>query len=380
MAIKSYEKNGKTLYQVYVNVRSKTDARVRAQKTVSDLQSLALARQEENRINLELGKRILELEGKADTWESIIHKWEKEVRSGLLGDYNPATIRDHVNGMYNWTEPWLKMVASEIGKAQGRDLVKRMTEAGKSISFIKKIKNTVNVIYNFGIEERFITGVNATPVYGIKLNVKAEKVPDILTNEEIKKFLYEAKRLEHPWYPIWATALLTGMREGELYAIDWDDVDFETNIIRVSKSYNKVTDEIKSTKAGYWRNVPMSPELRSLFLDLKNRAPESKFVLPRFRDWDRGEQSKVLKAFLLGIGLPSIKFHALRACFATQLLAKGTPAAIVMKICGWRDLKTMEFYIRVAGVEEKGATDCLKILPSEAEVMGNVVELFGVKS
>jgi integrase len=376
MAIKSYEKNGKTLYQVYVNVRSKTDARVRAQKTVSDLQSLALARREENRINLELGKRILELEGKADTWEAIIHKWEREVRSGLLGDYNPATIRDHVNGMHNWTGPWLKMVASEIGKAQGRDLVKRMTEAGKSISFIKKIKNTVNVIYNFGIEEGFITGVNSTPVYGIKLNVKAEKVPDILTNEEIKKFLYEAKRLEHPWYPIWATALLTGMRAGELYAIDWDDVDFETNIIRVSKSYNKMMDEIKSTKAGYWRNVPMSPELRSMFIDLKNKTSQSSFVLPRFREWDRGEQSKVLRGFLLGIGLPSIKFHALRACFATQLLAKGTPAAIVMKICGWRDLKTMEFYIRVAGVEEKGATDCLRILPSEGEVMGNVVELF----
>jgi len=379
MAIKSYENNGKTLYQVYVNVRSKTDARIRVQKTVSDLQSLALARREENRINLELGKRILELEGKADTWESIINKWEREVRSGLLGDYNPATIRDHVNGMYNWTEPWLKMVASEIGKAQGRDLVKRMTEAGKSISFIKKIKNTVNVIYNFGIEEGFIPGVNATPVYGIKLNVKAEKVPDILTNEEIKKFLFEAKRLEHPWYPIWATALLTGMRAGELYATEWDDVDFETNIIRVSKSYNKMMDEIKSTKAGYWRNVPMSPELRALFLDLKNKATDSSFVLPRFSEWDRGEQSKVLRGFLLGIGLPSIKFHALRACFATQLLAKGTPAAIVMKICGWRDLKTMEFYIRVAGVEEKGATDCLRILPSEAEVMGNVVELFGIK-
>ncbi len=376
MAIKSYEKDGNTLYQVYVNVRSKTNPQIRAQKTVSDLQSLALARREENRINLELGKRILEQEGKADTWESIVNKWEIEVRSGLMGEYNPATIRDHVNGMHNWTSSWMNLVASEIGKAQGRDLVKRMTEAGKSVSFIKKIKNTVNVIYNFGIEEGLITGVNSTPVYGIKLNVKSEKVPDILTNEEIKKFLFEAKRLEHPWYPIWATALLTGMRAGELYAIDWDDVDFESNIVRVSKSYNKMTDEIKSTKAGYWRNVPMSPELRALFLDLKNKASDSSYVLPRFSEWDRGEQSKVLKGFLSGIGLPSIKFHALRACFATQLLAKGTPAAIVMKICGWRDLKTMEFYIRVAGVEEKGATDCLKILPSEGEVLGNVVELF----
>ncbi len=191
----------------------------------------------------------------------------------------------------------------------------------------------------------------------------------------MKKFLYEAKRLEHPWYPVWATALLTGMRAGELYSIEWDDVDFETNNIRVSKTYNKRTDEFKSTYAGYWRNVPMSPELKSLFISLKGKS-NSSFVLPRFVDWQRGEQSKILKMFLAGIGLPVVKFHALRACFATQLLAKGTPAAIVMKICGWRDLKTMEFYIRVAGVEEKGATDCLRILPSEAEVMENVVELF----
>lgn len=35
-----------------------------------------------------------------------------------------------------------------------------------------------------------------------------------------------------------------------------------------------------------------------------------------------------------------------------------------------------EFYIRVAGVDEKGATDCLSILPSEVEVMENVVNIF----
>ncbi len=70
------------------------------------------------------------------------------------------------------------------------------------------------------------------------------------------------------------------------------------------------------------------------------------------------------------------RFRHKRACFATQLLSKGVPPAIVMKICGWKDLKTMEFYIRVAGVGEKGATDCLHILPSEAEVMENIVRLF----
>ncbi|HAZ12964.1 MAG: hypothetical protein A2X86_09250 [Bdellovibrionales bacterium GWA2_49_15] len=377
MGIKSYEKDGKTLYQVYVNARSKQDRTIRVQRTVSDLESLALARREENRINQELGKKLMELEGRCDSWETVIERWKVEAVNGPLGEYNPATIADHYSSLFRWTHDWVKRVASEIGKADGRNLVKKMMAAEKSVSFIKKVKNTVNVVYNFGIEEGMIKGITTSPVYGIKLHHKAEKVPDILTIEEIKKFLYEAKRLEHPWYPIWASALLTGMRTGELYALEWTDVDFESNNIRVSKSYNKRTDEIKSTKAGYWRNVPMSPELKMLFLSFDRNTTR---VLPRFSEWQRGEQALVLKAFLAGVGLPVVKFHALRACFATQLLAKGTPAAIVMKICGWRDLKTMEFYVRVAGVDEKGATDCLKILPSEVEVMGNVVSLFGMKT
>jgi len=375
MAIKVYEKDGKKLYQVYVNARSKIDPTLRVQRTVSDLKSLSLARREENRIHQELGKKLMELEGRCDTWEAVIDRWRTEAMSGFLGTYNPVTILDHVASLHRWTKGWLKTTASELGKAHGRDLVKRMTNEGKSVSFIKKFKNTVNVVYNFGIEEGRIKGVEKSPVYGIKLHNRVEKVPDILTLEEIKKFLHEARRQDHPWYPIWATALLTGMRNGELYALEWDDVDFENGIVRVSKSFNKRMNEIKSTKAGYWRNVPMSPELRSLFVSLKSTS-EGKFLLPRFRDWQRGDQSRILKMFLFGVGLPKIKFHALRACFATQLLAKGTPPAIVMKICGWRDLKTMEFYIRVAGVDEKGATDCLSILPSEAEVMENVVNLF----
>lgn len=378
MGIKFYEKDGKKLYQVYVNARSKIDPKIRVQRTVSDLKSRSLARREENRIYQEIGKKIMELEGQCETWESVIDTWHIEALGGHLGTYSPVTIIDHIGCLKNWTRDWYKLTASSLGKAEGRALIKKLTLAGKSISFIKRVKNTVNIVYNFGIEEGLIKGVNNSPVYGIKLHQKQEKVPDILSLEEIKKFLNTAKSLEHPWYPIWATALLTGMRNGELFALEWSDVDFENNTIRVSKSYNKRLRETKSTKAGYWRTVPMSPELKNLVLSLKGESKD-KWLLPRCRDWCRGDQSRVLRTFLKGIGLTPIRFHALRACFATQLLAKGTPPAIVMKICGWRDLKTMEFYIRVAGVDEKGATDCLSILPSEAEVMDNVVNLFEFK-
>lgn len=69
------------------------------------------------------------------------------------------------------------------------------------------------------------------------------------------------------------------------------------------------------------------------------------------------------KAFLLSPRL-ALQFHALRACFATQMLRNGIEAARVMKICGWKDLKTMQCYVRLAGIEIEGATEALRFFGS----------------
>jgi hypothetical protein len=47
-----------------------------------------------------------------------------------------------------------------------------------------------------------------------------------------------------------------------------------------------------------------------------------------------------------------------------------------MKIGGWKDLKTMQIYMRLAGVDERGATENLRFLPSDEAIMGKVSQLF----
>ena len=217
--------------------------------------------------------------------------------------------------------------------------------------------------------------MDRSPAWGISLGRDEEKKPEILTLTEIRKLLQEARRMNHEWFPVWSTALLTGMRSGELYALLWTDIDFENKTITVNKSYIPRMKVIKCTKAGYWRHVPLSDELIALLNELKAQEPNRREVLPRFYEWTRGGQARILRAFCTGIGLPSIKFHTLRACFSTQLIRSSVAPAVVMKVCGWKDLETMQRYIRLAGIETQGATNVLKVLPA-ADVAAQVVNLF----
>lgn len=106
--------------------------------------------------------------------------------------------------------------------------------------------------------------------------------------------------------------------------------------------------------------MEIAPPLVEIFKRLKLDFPESSFVLPRIDKWDRGEQARELRMFLEGLGLPRIRFHDLRASWATIMLSKGIPPIKVMMMGGWKDLKTMQHYVRKAGVNIKGITDDLR--------------------
>ncbi len=382
MSVSSYEKDGKTLWRVYLNTRSKTDPTIREQKLVVGLESKKAALTEEKKLYREITEKLMKRTSQGMTWEQVIDRWEMVMESDKAPyQYQANTITDHVSRLKKWTESWLKRPAAELNKGDARKAVANMAIQGKTKGYQHQLKHTVNVVFDWAIEQRLIRGVQQSPMRGLQLGgLKGEKVPDILTLEEIRKLLLEAKRMEHPWYPIWAMALLTGMRNGELHALLWSDVDLESRKITVSKSFNTRGKFVKCTKSGQWRTVPVSDELYAMLLELKATSGSRPSVLPRFWKWDGGQQAQVLRAFCQGIGIQSIRFHALRACFATQLLAHDIAPARVMKICGWQELKTMQHYTRLAGIDERGATQVLKMLPSDAAMMGEVVDIFEFKA
>jgi integrase len=99
------------------------------------------------------------------------------------------------------------------------------------------------------------------------------------------------------------------------------------------------------TKSGDDRIVEIAPNLLALLRELKLLSPDTNFVLPRIDMWDKGEQARELRMFLTSLGLPAIRLHDLRATWATVMLSKDLESIKVMKMVGWKDIKTMQHYV-----------------------------------
>ena len=376
MAIQTYvDDSGKTLWKVYVNIRSKTKRKLRAQRKVSGLKTVREAEKEEMRLVRECERELAELESKGENWDAVVEAFGEELKLNHRDSVQQITQEDYIAGLRKHTAAWLDRAAATISRNDVKEVLNQIRASGHTVSFQKRIRNLINRTFNFGIDSGLIRDVPSSPVVGIHLGKDQEKKPEILTISEIRRLLEAAKQLGSYWYPIWALALMTGMRNGELYSLEFKDIDWEGNSISVNKSYNGRLKEIKSTKAGYWRTVPMSSELRAFLLELKKNAGDRKTVLAHNHHWSRGMQASELRKFCLGLGLPSVRFHALRACFSTQLIRNGVPPIQIQKICGWKDLKTMQRYIRMAGIEIDGATEILKVLP-DSVVAEKAAEFF----
>jgi integrase len=121
MAIREYNKDGKTLFKVYVQARGKDLKRVRIQRIISGIETLATAKKEEKRLIKELTEEVAKLEGKGLLWSEILYRWEVSAKNDLLSSrVNYTTVTDHVRRLSRYTESWSNKIASDLTIADGR--------------------------------------------------------------------------------------------------------------------------------------------------------------------------------------------------------------------------------------------------------------------
>lgn len=290
--------------QVYIDLRSRKDRCLRAQRRINGITSELKAISEEKRLTRDLTEKLNRLEAKGARWEEVIERWFRQQELFPTRKLARTTIVDYEAMLRNWTESWLSRTASDITRADAREMFLRVDEAGRSQSFRQRLKGVINMIYLWGIEERMICGVHLSPVTGIEvLRDRGEKRPEILSIEEIRILLKNANEQKHPWYHIWVADVLTGCRIGELHQLKKSDVEIVSKeeaaeqdklsinkkrygFIRVRRSWNTRLKQVGPTKAGYWRTVPVSSEFywfltRHLNIEAKS---QDDYLLPRFTD------------------------------------------------------------------------------------------------
>lgn len=363
--IQEYKKDGKTLFKVRIYVRSVLNPDLRITKQTGNLASKFEAEKEESRLKKECERELHQVEARGILWGDLLSEWNEhslktKVATGQRSKLNQS---DYVGSLNKWFGKFANKPATELNPYAMAEIFEEMKKAGLCFGHRKKMKQIIKSVFDFGIQSGLIRNLQRSPTFDVVLGRDEEKKPEILTSQEIQKLIQLAYESNHAWKRVWTAALLTGMRSGELFALTWKDVDFENRLLNVNKSHNCRLKVFKSTKAGYWRQVPISDELEKVLREQYEETKGQEHVFPRFYEWHRGLQAKILRAFCFIHGLPSIKFHTLRACFATQMLRNGVESARVMKICGWKELKTMQHYIRLAGVEVQGATDMMRVLP-----------------
>ena len=85
------------------------------------------------------------------------------------------------------------------------------------------------------------------------------KPMQVLNEQELDTFL-QAVQNDDVWRDFFYTELMTGLRRGELLALQWDDLDFETGVLTISKQVSlvrgKIVMSVPKTKNSIRKLVP----------------------------------------------------------------------------------------------------------------------------
>lgn len=145
-----------------------------------------------------------------------------------------------------------------------------------------------------------------------------------------------AKLVSHTdaeWRALVLVAIRTGLRQGELLALKWEDVDLGTGVVHVRRNVYRGRLQ-ESTKSNKTRDVPLSPEAVTALRPLPSRFVGG-FVFGNGREMlTAGACKWPLYRAAKSAGIKRLGWHVLRHTFASHLAMRGVPMRTVQELLG----------------------------------------------
>lgn len=239
----------------------------------------------------------------------------------------------------------------EIRPSNIASLIDKLKRKGLTANTINSVVKSLKAMFNFHIEEENLLCNPVKKKCLIKQNnVSKEEI--VWTPEEAERFMtytdqkYQATKR---WaYLVYKIATNTGMRRGEIFALELTDFDFKNSRIRVNKSLCARSLKIKPPKNGRTRYPPLSPglalEVRKYAMMMKRRGPLFVDYQGRYYSFHTFRNCHWVKD-VAEAEVPRTKFHNLRRFFIRESLRKGVREAELRKIVGHGSRDMIDLYM-----------------------------------
>lgn len=283
----------------------------------------------------------------------------------------PTTQSRYENLIYNHINPEIgkiplnKITQNDLQQFYGRlknDGRKIYTDLfGKGLS--DRMVRSCHALCRQGLEKAATDGIiRINPAIGCKLPPKKAKEMQVLTREEMQRFMIQAKA--DGYFELFLLELCTGMRRGEIVALQWDDLNMRTGELHISRQATTVKGKIEictpKTKSSI-RTVILPLNVLKILSEYREKV-NSRWMFPspvkEDAPYHPAAVRKVLDRLLERAECKHVRFHDLRHTFATTALANGMDIKTLSTIIGHISSETtLNIYTHVTDNMQRSAAD-----------------------
>jgi integrase len=278
----------------------------------------------------------------AEAWLAGAERGDIRNRSGH--EYKPATLRGYKQALEDFVLPVFGgRRFNSVTTADLQELVDQWQSAGKAASTIRNSIKPLQAIYR---RARAREGLPVNPTHDLELPAPRPKEVEIVAPEAAARLLAAVPKQDRG---IWATALYSGLRYGELRALRWSAVDFAQGVVRVTESWDAKEGSISPKTRTSRRTAPMPGVLRDALMDQRLGAGD-----PSSEDLVFGKEGKPFQAAVIyrradsawtRAGPGRLRLHQARHTYASFMIAAGVNAKALSSFMGHSSIKvTFDLY------------------------------------
>jgi integrase len=296
---------------------------------------------------------------KGQTFADAVERW----RSAIAPNLSPATVRPRESFLRTHIIPRFgRSALQEIGVGE---LQQFATDLRGTVS-AKTIVNILSAIFAvISYAERCGMKVRKVSFTDLQLGSTTRETPvAFFTRAQATDIIATAAE---PFKTLFAIAWCTGLRAGEILALTVNDLDFMHNTVRVNKSVDDSTREVRQPKTKC--SIALLPMPKVLESTLRNYllhwTPNAKGILFATNEGSRSRSRdnvvKVgLKPVLRKLGIPTkdTGLHAFRHGLATELAERSVPLTVLQNQLRHADVTTtLRVYAHVIPQSQRDAME-----------------------